>query len=661
MAITWQWAQLSTQENGAAGDLAKLFKHEGVEEQGIFRAQPIDPGASLMAREVIQNSWDAAREAASESEPHVPFEIDFTFTEAAGDDKRSLINVLDLQGLSQHRSAFLNGDSGKRAKLGLGEHDALDDLDDLSIPLRSLIVTETGTTGLYGNFNSPSSKMYLALVSVGFTEKVLGAGGSFGYGKAGLIAGSGLRTVVAYTCFRERKDDPGITRRLLGMTYWGGHRVGDDHFSGFARFGKPLERDGRRGTAPFENEDADNVALSLGLTRRDPSNHLDTGTTFLLLDPVVHPGELAAAVCRYWWPALEFERFEVNISQKDRRGDLIEEWIPRPRKDDVLKSFIRAYELATVPQDNRSKEEFAKDLGEIRLDGEQFKLGQLGLKADLDGWSYKVEVPGVSNDDQDSEDADLEIAQKNLVALVRGPRMIVQYLPVGWSKPPFIRGVFVAGEAVDDLLKQTEPMAHDRWQTDENVLSVDPHAPKVAKAVLKKVGDAVRQFRKGLQPPVPKQADIHLPDLTKLMGRISAGVNDGPPEPPPPGVRETSIHINQRLKAAPSGTELVFTARVDVSLSDNFEKADEASGFVDLSYRFLEDDRSGESCKLDITPPKGFTEDPTKAGRFHGVFRRDPQQFKLRSDPYSPDWSGRLLVSSSVEKSDESLIEEAPA
>jgi hypothetical protein len=105
---------------------------------------------------------------------------------------------------------------------------------------------------------------------------------------------------------------------------------------------------------------------------------LDTGTTFLLLDPVVHPGELAAAVCRYWWPALEFERFEVNISQKDRRGDLIEEWIPRPRKDDVLKSFIRAYELATVPQDNRSKEEFAKDLGEIRLDGEQFKLGQLG-------------------------------------------------------------------------------------------------------------------------------------------------------------------------------------------------------------------------------------------------------------------------------------------
>lgn len=661
MTTAWQWAQLTTQENGAAGDLAKLFKHEGVEEQGIFKAHPIDPGAALMAREVIQNSWDAAREAAAETESPVPFEIDFNFTEVAGNDKKAFIDVLDLAGLSNHRQAFLDTEQYNRAKLGLGVHDCLDELDDLSIPLKALVISEQGTTGLYGNFDKPSSKMYLALVSVGFTEKALGAGGSFGYGKAGLIAGSALRTIVAYTCFRERSDDPGVTRRLLGMTYWGGHRIGDDHFSGFSRFGKIVSRDGRQSVIPFENSEADQLAESLGLVLREPSVEQQIGTTFLVLDPVVDPSQLSAAVGRYWWPALESEIFDVNISQRDRRGELIGEWIPRPRKDEVLKSFIRAYELATVPQDNRSKEEFAKDLGTVNLGDEQFELGNLGIKADLDGWSYKIEVPRSTTDDEDGDEGEYPVMQENLVALVRGPKMIVQYLSVGRRNPPFIRGVFVASASVDDLLKQTEPMAHDHWQTDENVLSVDPRAPKIAKAVHKRIQSSVLQFRKSLQPPVPKQSDIHLPDLTKLMNRISTGVNDGPPSPPPPGIRETSIQIQQRLEVAPDGRDVVFVAQIDVALSDSFVGSEQASGFVDLTYKFLEDDRSGASCTLAFTPPEDFIEDPEKPGRFLGILEREAKRFVIRSIPYCSDWSGRLLVSSSIHPVGDALLEEAEA
>jgi hypothetical protein len=662
MTITWQWATLSTQDNGAAGSLAKIWEREGVKEHGVFKAQPIDSGASLMAREVIQNSWDAAREAAKEFDANVPFEIDFTFSEVAGAEKKSLIDILDLAGHSKHRRSFLDTETATRAQLGLGEHDCLDDIDDLSIPLKSLVVSEKGTTGLYGNFASPRSKMYLALVSVGFTEKASGSGGSFGYGKAGLIAGSGIRTVIAYTCFRERNDDPGVTRRLLGMTYWGGHHIGESHFSGFARFGKTVERDGRTSEDPFEDEEADDIAHALGLALRDPSNEEDIGTTFLLLDPVVDPAELSAAVCRYWWPALEFERFEVNISRKDRRGDVTEEWVPRPRKDEVLKSFIRAYELATVPQDNRNKEEYSKDLGNLDLDNERLGLGSLGLKADLDGWSYKVEVPGSTGVDHVEDESEYQVTQENLVALVRGPRMIVQYLKVGRANPPFVRGVFVASEAVDDLLKQTEPMAHHRWETDQTVRSVDPRAPKVAAEIIKRIKSRVLQFRKGLQPPVPKQADIHLPDLTRLMGRISTGVNDAPPKPPPDGVRETTIKIsNDGVEEALGGTELVFIADIDIALSENFKDADEAPGFVDLSFRFVEDDRAGESCELQITPPEGFIADAERPGRFYGVLNKNHQRFSLRSAPYSPDWSGRLLVSSAIENDASSVPEEALA
>lgn len=88
---------------------------------------------------------------------------------------------------------------------------------------------------MYGPFiQARSTKLFLALISVGYTVKAVGSGGSYGYGKAGLITASATRTVLAYTCFREQADDPGVTRRLLGMTYWGQHEVVNS-FTGFAR------------------------------------------------------------------------------------------------------------------------------------------------------------------------------------------------------------------------------------------------------------------------------------------------------------------------------------------------------------------------------------------------------------------------------------------
>ena len=76
-------------------------------------------------------------------------------------------------------------------------------------------------------------------------------------------------------------------------------------------------------------------------------------------------------------------------------------------------------------------------------------------------------------------------------------------------------------------------------------------------------------------------------------------------------------------------------------------------------FRFVEDDRAGESCELQITPPEGFIADAERPGRFYGVLTRDHQRFSLRSAPYSPDWSGRLLVSSAVENDASSVPQEA--
>lgn len=114
------------------------------------------------------------------------------------------------------------------------------------------MISETGTTGMYGSWESGESRMYLALATLGWTPKREG-GGSYGYGKAGLIRGSATRTVIAYTCFPQRSDEPGVTRRLFGMSYWGDHKMERSRYTGFARFG---DETGDGNIIPFQNEKA---------------------------------------------------------------------------------------------------------------------------------------------------------------------------------------------------------------------------------------------------------------------------------------------------------------------------------------------------------------------------------------------------------------------
>ena len=138
--------------------------------------------------------------------------------------------------------------------------------------------------------------------------------------------------VLAYTCFEDRSDDAGVTRRLLGMTYWGQHDLGDDSFTGFGRFGEH-QADGT--VQPFENEAADRVAESFGLARRNPEEPERLGTTFILIEPTVEENDLVAAIERNWWPALEEDIFDAVVEGYDG-------WIhPKPRSNPVLGSFVR--------------------------------------------------------------------------------------------------------------------------------------------------------------------------------------------------------------------------------------------------------------------------------------------------------------------------------
>lgn len=622
--MKWHWEPVDVTRSSAAGDVSKLFKNEAVKEPGVLADGAPPATDTVLAREVIQNSWDAARELVESSEEEEAahnFHLDFEFREVGGSDKSRLVGALGLGELRERLEAIeasIGGADTARTQLGLAS--GLRSIDTSNDPLRLLEIREHGTTGMYGPFSGTSSKLYLALVSVGFTLKDQGSGGSYGYGKAGLIGGSATRTVIAYTCFRERADDPGVTRRLLGMTYWGRHELGGESFTGFGRFGC---EHGDEAPIPFENEEADDVAEMLGLTIRSPEELGDLGTTFLLVEPTVEPEPLNDAIERNWWPALEVRAFDIDIYTYE--GKHI---VPWPSANPVLAPFIRGFELATMPQDSGVVNEWSRKFRRLTTgSGNVLELGTLGLVADLgpEGWSYPA------NGLEDTRHA-------SLVALIRGPHMVVEYLECGTSMP-FVRGAFLAAGEVDERLRQTEPKGHDSWRTKGDLDGVDSESVEVARAIVARIKQQVSAFRRGLRPTGPPRQEARLPTLEGLFRRVLDGNSTRPSGPSRAGTVDVNI-TEQELH--PSGNGIRLVGRATFSLAEHVG-VPSVDVDIRIRYLFLEDGRSGEECPVSVSPPEGFVA-VGLPGAFRGALTHDRSEFRFETAPYDPDWSGKLSV-----------------
>ena len=623
---TWRWEEFDPDRTSMSGDISKLFRNEPIKAPGILAVEAPPSNASVMMREVIQNSWDAARELQSKWTsrsadcPSPPsFEVRFEFKEASGPDKGHLVAALGLSQLAEQRSRFeeIAKDRDQREArraLGLPPESCLDFLLDESRPVRILVITESGTTGMYGRWGV-DSRMYLAMCSVGYTPKREG-GGSFGYGKAGMIRGSATRTVFAYSCFGEQNDEPGVTRRLLGMTYWGEHRVGDRHYTGFGRFGESAE--GK--VKPLEDAAADAAARALGLPVRSAENPAEIGTTFLIVDPVVDPDGLRRAAERHWWPALEDPSVDFSVRIKSASGDVL---IPRPKRDSVLESFRQAYDLAVHPPP-------ASEGGtsEKRFQIKAPATGTLALTSDLDGWSY----PESRADSPQHRD-------RTLVALVRDPRMVVEYLPVGReSMRPLLRGVFVADPSIDAALRRTEPKGHDCWQT--NGEDVDDDDLRVAIKVVERIKRAVSGFRRTLKPSPRPLEEVSLPEFDRVMRQLLTG--PGPIPPPPPGNRAFRI-LPTPVAEAVSTDSIRVAGEAQFGLRDDFE-GDECEVEIRLRYAFDEDGSMGSDVKLKITAPEGFERGDRDGTYFGTLVKGHDVTFSYVSDPHSDLWTGRLVA-----------------
>jgi hypothetical protein len=211
-------------------------------------------------------------------------------------------------------------------------------------------------------------------------------------------------------------------------------------------------------------------------------------------------------------------------------------------------------------------------------------------------------------DDDDNE-------HRSLIALCRGPRMVVAYLVVEGKqiKPPYLRGVFINGnDETNNLLTQTEAGMHLEWATESSDPDVDPDAYQLASKVVKDIKSRVKKAKKALLRPARTTSRSHLPELARHMDNFLGGgkgtktatervaehrtVSIQFPEPGEPELRKDGVCSVAGISFAPM-EEVFKEAPFEVE--------------IEITYRLQEDGSGGSSwpCSI-IELPSGFTAKP---------------------------------------------------
>lgn len=655
----WRWERPNPNGVQVGGNLDALFRAKAPKAPGHLSINEPTDSSTLLAREAIQNSWDAALEL-DEKSPRMS--LSFEFVALKGAKKKQVIKLLGLDDLKNR------ADVKKWESFKFPDPKKAFNFLEKNQPLRILKVIETGTTGMYGPWTwepgfeeNPGevtdnpSKMMLALLSLGIPVHMEGVtrGGAFGHGKAGLLSASGTKTVIAYSCFKENLTEPGVTRRLYGVNYWGPHQVGPKHFIGFGHFGDQISENI---TLPFENEAADQVAETLGISKRNGNDPSNWGTSFLLVEPILEAKDLNAAIERSWWPAQEEHKKGFQIQTIDYDGTKIN--MDPLGNQPELAPYIRAYAIVKKAE----KAELADGIERFRRPpddtfrriGRPYSPGKLALVADPDGWSFPEPD---------------ETEPRSLVVLIRKPRMVTQYFDAGPGLQRQVRGTFLADDAYDAMLGETEPPMHDDWneRNPEKGLAGEPK--DLAKKIKTYVKGQVSSFRNTLAPPRPPRDAYDLPEVRDLMKDLFV-IGDGPPPPPPkrpPLIHVEPAVIERSLHSAPP-SEVYIGGGCQFSLNDEEIQKPKNSALlvngalpiqITVKCGFAEDGAPSKGGRWAVTNvisslPAGFK--VISSNQFELVITgslRDPITIEVESEPYDQDYTASFDYKVGPQSSDE--------
>lgn len=411
-----------------------------------------------LARESLQNACDAERDSDR------PVQVEYRVLSSEDHNPPAAGKILALRGAA-----------GPEAR-GLIEY-----------PTRPtfLFVEDFNTVGLGGASRADVPRTeadnFVRLCrNIGDTQQETERGGTFGFGKAVYWSNSSVHLVAFYSRFEATERTDGARSRFIAAGWFEDHEFEGRRYTGRAWFGSLESSPHGQLVMPIVDDEADDMASRLGFRPRP--GRQSTGTSMLLVGAQNADrgflSDLRDAVEKHYWPRILDEKLNVSMYYGDEK---VESPDLNSRVD--LEPYINAYRLANdrnlntdelPPEAHREDLTYSPrekgtpdyDLGRVTV-----FMGSAGVPG-KQGSGSLVEEPGV--------------------ALMRSPRMVVRYYSTrGFPELPY-GAVFIASDQVEDILRRSEPPAHDNWSASSTEL--DSVESRVVSNVLSKIRQSVTRF-----------------------------------------------------------------------------------------------------------------------------------------------------------------------
>lgn len=316
--------------------------------------------------------------------------------------------------------------------------------------------------------------------NIGDTQQATDRGGTFGFGKAVYWSNSAIHLVAFYSRFEATERTGGTRSRFIAAGWFEDHEFEGRRYTGRAWLGRMQESDQGQVVMPLVDDEADAVASRLGFRPRPDEQ--STGTSMLLVGAESADrgvlSDLRDAVEKHYWPRILDDKLTVSMYYGDEK---VESPDLGSRVD--LEPYLNAYRLANAPNlktDQLPDQVHVEDLTySPREEGTpDYDLGRVAVVMGSAG------VPG--------QGGGSSLVEEPGVALMRSPRMVVCYYSTrGFPELPY-GAVFIASEQVEDILRRSEPPAHDSWSASSTEL--DSVESRVVSNVLGKIRQSVTRF-----------------------------------------------------------------------------------------------------------------------------------------------------------------------
>lgn len=492
---------------------------DGGRDYGNSNVEAFNPDLATMVREALQNVLDVRLDER--------VGVVFRIIRLRGKDLKDFQQALSWEKLAGHLRAAADVPQ-RHGRLLRGGLDELERSGEMLL----LAVEDSGTSGLIGEEHGEGNFAALARNNLDSSKSTTTAGGSKGLGKGTWWRTSSVFTVIMNSDLSAPTEEGYLDTRIIGRSELPWHQHADaSTCAGPGWFGRIHKRNGTTVAESYWN----NRALARDLyVERDQD--LGPGTTICVLgfhdpssdeqkDARTLSGDIEKAVVDYFWPAMAEGRLAVTV----------ETWEGRTKK-----TVVEVDVASHVPM-------LVDTLQKLRAENLSERLVKAGdvVRREI-ALSVPARTAADGRHDAFRHDALLLVRRAadddegrwlNHLAMYRGPRMVVEYLPLksAFSGAVPFYAVLLCGEAVtgkpsaddakaDRFLRTAEPPAHDRWTVTAELRN--DYARGFKKAIDDLLAGARREIGELVRAPVD-----HLDDGPNSLKEL---LNIGEDEPPPP-------------------------------------------------------------------------------------------------------------------------------